>query len=288
MMISLEQILKPVYYDPSSGFQSPSKIHAKVKDNPAFEKGKFTANDVTEWVKKQNVQQVFTHPRKTKELFAPIQARMIDEHWNADLVDMSQFKKENKGMTWILVVVDILSRFMFTAPMKDQTSFSTSNAFEEILSKSQRTPIRLTTDSGGEFKGAFNALIAEKKILHDRVNPGDHRALGKIDAAIKSLKKTIYKWMAATERTDWSTHLKEFTENYNTNPNSSLTINDILRAPSDINNENSDGVFLLEEARRLDVEKNKKKNLLSVGDNVRVRIAVAKAQFPRQRAFKQI
>ena len=35
----------------------------------------------------------------------------IDDQWDADLMDMTKFSKDNDGYSYILVVIDIFSKF---------------------------------------------------------------------------------------------------------------------------------------------------------------------------------
>lgn len=285
-MSTIEQVLKPIYYNPSTGFQSATKLYERVKKT---EKGKkFTLAEVDEWVKKQNVQQLFSQPRVTAEKFSPIMTAGINHEWHLDLVDMRQFKDQgNNGTAWILVVVDILSRYMWGVPMKDKTAASSANAFRKVLKSAENKPFNITTDSGSEFKGAFGTLVDDNVIIHRMVNSGDHRALGKIDAAIKKLKIVIFKWMSINGP-KWAPHLKEFVDNYNTTPHMNLQIGNEMLSPSEITEDNADAIYQSEYKRKKEVEKKKKINLLNVGDKVRVKLSVVKSLFPKQRAFKQV
>ncbi len=49
-----------------------------------------------------------------------VQVSGIDEVWGADLVDMKEWKKENKGYTFILTVIDVFSKYAWAVPLKDK------------------------------------------------------------------------------------------------------------------------------------------------------------------------
>eukprot|EP00732_Lithocolla_globosa_P007465 Lithocolla_globosa_v1_NODE_9569_length_689_cov_16.333333.p1 type:complete len:153 gc:universal NODE_9569_length_689_cov_16.333333:489-31(-) len=147
---TLDQILKPIYYNPASGFQWVDKLYLRVKDTEAFKEGKFKRQNVKDWLQ-QTVQQTHSQPKKTKEVFSPIMTEFIDEEWHLDLIDMQKFAKDNSGHAWILFGVDILSRFAFVEPIKSKGALAVSEAFKKIMKKSNREPAKITTDSGGEF-----------------------------------------------------------------------------------------------------------------------------------------
>ena len=42
----------------------------------------------------------------------------IDETWDADLIDMQAFSKENNGIKYLLMVTDIISKFVWIILLK--------------------------------------------------------------------------------------------------------------------------------------------------------------------------
>ena len=74
----------------------------------------------------------------------------IDEIWAADLVEMQTFSKWNKGIEYLLMVIDVFSKYGWIGGLKDKKSETVSKAFDEIF-KSKRKPQMLWTDKGSEF-----------------------------------------------------------------------------------------------------------------------------------------
>ena len=92
----------------------------------------------------------------------------MDDHWVADLVEMLPLKKWNRGMHYLLTVVDVLSKYAWVEPLKDKTGVAVAAAFERILKRTQgRQLLRLQTDAGKEFYNCtFQALMTRRKIYH--------------------------------------------------------------------------------------------------------------------------
>lgn len=91
----------------------------------------------------------------------------IDDHWQADLVELIQYEKENKNFKYLLTVIDCFSKFAFAVPVKDKTGNSVSNAMESIFIESNRKPNILQTDNGREFYcKPFQNLMKKYKIHH--------------------------------------------------------------------------------------------------------------------------
>jgi hypothetical protein len=62
-------------------------------------------------------------------------------------MDMTKFAKYNNGYNFILVVIDIFSKYVWLRPLKDGKGESVSRALENVLVEG-RSPIRIRTDKG--------------------------------------------------------------------------------------------------------------------------------------------
>ena len=83
---------------------------------------------------------------KRNNLYAP----EIDSLWEADLAFVQDVAKENDGVNYLLVVIDVFSKYVWVRPMKNKTARSLLEAFDSILSEG-RKPEKLRTDKGAEF-----------------------------------------------------------------------------------------------------------------------------------------
>ena len=63
---------------------------------------------------------------------------------------MQKFSKWNKGYRYLLMVIDVFSKFGWIVPLKDKTGKTVANAFKKIF-KEKRIPKFLWTDKGKEF-----------------------------------------------------------------------------------------------------------------------------------------
>ena len=63
----------------------------------------------------------------------------IDEIWCSDLVEMQQFSKWNKGYRYLLMVLDVFSKYGWIVPLKDKKSETVAEAFKTIF-KEGRNP----------------------------------------------------------------------------------------------------------------------------------------------------
>ena len=71
--------------------------------------------------------------------------------WGVDLADMQLISKHNKGIKYLLCVIDLLSKYAWVVPLKDKKGVSTANAFQSIFKKCNRKPNKIWVDQGSEF-----------------------------------------------------------------------------------------------------------------------------------------
>lgn len=211
----MEQLLRSIYYDPKAGFTSGRELYRRAKaQNPLV-----TYAKVDEFLSKQRVQQLH-QTRHVEKAVGRITARHKDERWQADLVDMSAEPATHSRTTykWLLIVVDIFTRRLFARPLPTKEVANVAGAFIEITNEAGVYPLQLTTDKGSEFLKTFDTKIGE--LDHHRVNVGDHRALGVVDATIKMFKSLLFRGI--TGGVNWVKSLQDLVHNFNNTPREAL------------------------------------------------------------------
>ena len=94
------------------------------------------------------------HRRIVKKKFPrrKIISRFPFDIFMADLIEYPQFKFQNNGYVYILVIIDCFTRKVWVEPMKRKNSQWTADAFEAIFKKFDEFPIHIITDRGlGKF-----------------------------------------------------------------------------------------------------------------------------------------
>ena len=62
----------------------------------------------------------------------------IDSLWEADLAFVQDIAKENDAVNYLLVVIDVLSNYVWVRPMRNKTACSLLEAFDSILSEGRK------------------------------------------------------------------------------------------------------------------------------------------------------
>ena len=71
--------------------------------------------------------------------------------WGVDLANMQLISKHNKGIRYLLCVINLFGKYAWVVPLKDKKGVGIVNAFQKILDSSKREPNKIWVDQGSEF-----------------------------------------------------------------------------------------------------------------------------------------
>ena len=64
---------------------------------------------------------------------------------------MQLLGKYNKGIKYLLCVIDSFSKYVWVIPLKDKKGVSIANGFEKVLNDSKRKTHKIWVNRGSEF-----------------------------------------------------------------------------------------------------------------------------------------
>ena len=137
-----------------------------------------------------------------------------DNIWGVDLADIKSLSKFNKGIKYILCVIDLFSKYAFVVPLKDKKRTSTVTAFQSILDKSKRKPNKIWVDQRSEFYNSFlKELLGNNDIvMYSTYNEGKSVVAERF---IRTLKNKLYKHMTAVSKNVYYDALDDIVKKYN-------------------------------------------------------------------------
>jgi len=158
-----EKLLEKIYYDTKNpnSFGSVNKLFNSAKDKDS----KIKLDQVKQWLRNQKT---YTLHKQSIKRFKrnPMVSRYIDQWWQTDLADMSLLARYNKGYKFLLVCIDVLSKYGWIVPIKNKKPESVIKGFKIIL-KSKRKPNFLYSDAGTEYVNSkFTQFLNNNNIKH--------------------------------------------------------------------------------------------------------------------------
>ena len=182
----------------------------------------------------------------------------IDKIWAADLADMTAFKDYNDGYTFLLLVIDIFSKYGWIVPLKNKKGETIVKALKDIFKESGRRPAKLWTDKGREF---FNEDVKDLVELYATENEEKSSIA---ERWIRTMKEKMFKYFTDNSTYTYIDVLPDLVEDYNNTVHSSTKL-----TPVEASKEENE----LKVWRNLYPDRYKTSRLnpkFSVGDEVRI------------------
>ena len=168
---------------------------------------------------------------------------------------MQLLSKYNKGIRFLLCVIDIFSKYAWVVSLKDKKGISIVKAFQSILKQSNRKPNKIWVDKCPEFYNAyFKKLLRDNNIaMYSTHNEGKSVVAERF---IRTLKSKIYKYMTSISKNVYIDQLDNIVDEYNNTYHTTIKMK-----PDDV----KDNTYI-----NADKEINNKDPKFKVGDHVRI------------------
>lgn len=138
----------------------------------------------------------------------------IDSTWCVDLVDMQEWAKFNNDFKYILMVVDVFSRYAWARPLKSKSARDVFNAFMDIIDTSGRKPDKVWSDEGKEFVNKTMQSYLKKNNMILYSTHGEHKA-SFVERLNRTIKTSMWKEFTKHNTRRWVDMLPKLISNYN-------------------------------------------------------------------------
>ena len=112
--------------------------------------------------------------------------------WGVDLANMQLISKFNKGIRFLLCVIDIFSKYASVTLLKDKKGITITNTFQKSLKESNCKPTKILEDKDDEFHNRSMKSWLEKNVIemHSTHNEGKYVVPERF---VRILKNKFYK-----------------------------------------------------------------------------------------------
>ena len=134
-----------------------------------------------------------------------------ENSWGVDLADMQLIDKFNKGIRFLLYVIDIFSKYKWVIPLKDKRGITVTFAFQKILKEFNDKPSKIWVGKGSEF---YNRSWLEKNNIEMYSVQNEGKSVT-AERFIRTLKNKIYKYMISISKNVYIDKLDDIINKYN-------------------------------------------------------------------------
>ena len=127
---------------------------------------------------------------------------------------MQAFSKFNRGIKYLLAVIDVFSKYGYLVPLKDKTGKSVASALKTIFK--ERKPEKVWVDKGKEF---YNKDVKELIELYSTENEEKSSV---VERWIRTMKEKMWKYFTDNNMSVYIDILPDLVKNYNNTRHSSI------------------------------------------------------------------
>ena len=178
----------------------------------AINKGiNISRRQVYDWLKKQEIHQLYFPAEKSKELQSTVLNKPHDQI-GIDLIDMQNYEFNN--YKYILTGIDLFSKKGYVVALKDKSQREVNKGIREIIKESNPRSIR--SDNGSEFiSQSFKDILKNNNIKQVLSSPGLPQSNGQVERFNGILKNLINKDLMYSNTYNWYKPLSKLIDNYN-------------------------------------------------------------------------
>lgn len=138
----------------------------------------------------------------------------INDTWQIDLVELIPFHKLNNGYKYLLVGIDVFSKYAFAEPVKSKSSSDIVKAMKQVLERRNTSPRNIQTDQGKEFFNKdFKSLMKYYQINH--YHTYTHMKASICERFNRTLKNLMWKMFSMNGNYKWINNLQTLLAKYN-------------------------------------------------------------------------
>lgn len=194
----------------AGSYSSPQKIYESLDKRISLAKIKQILQEEDAYTLQRNIRRKF----KRLQVIAPF----IDYQYDIDTANMTYYHKYNK-YSHILFIIDIFSRYLWTAPLKTLQGKEMKNVLKGILEK--RKPMKVRTDCGSEFVNKVVKQLFDSLGIEHFITKNETKA-NYAERVIRTIKGKMGKYMEDKQTNKWVDILQNLTRSYNHTPHRSI------------------------------------------------------------------
>lgn len=156
-----------------------------------------------------------------------------NEQYDVDLADLSTWMNENDGNRYLLIVIDVFSRYLWVEPLKSKTGSEVKKALQKIFNRS-KVPEKARSDGGSEFSNREVVRFFKQNGIYHHIARNSAKACY-AERVILTIKQKLWRYFLTHRKYRYVDVIQNIVKSYNETPHRSLN----TQAPQDITEENS-------------------------------------------------
>ena len=214
-----EDYIRKIWTNPDhpAAFAGSQKVYQIVRKEGKYKIGHGTIKKIL------SKEEAYAVQRPTRQNFprSRVLVSGLNAQFDGDLASMENVAQYNSGIKFLLVLIDIFSRFLIVKPLKDKKSATVANALKSIFQNGDRKPRVIRFDQGGEFKSEVKRYL-NKIGIHVFYTQNSRIKSNYAERVIRTIKSKIYGYFMQKQTYKYIDVLQKIVDSYNHTPHQSL------------------------------------------------------------------
>ena len=221
---------------------------------------KYNKTQIKDWLRAQDAYTLHVQRRKRFPRNKYI-VNNIDDLWQVDLAVFNNLAPYNDGYKYLLVVIDVFSKYSWVRILRRKTGKEVNKALESIFDADKRKPQNIQSDKGKEFISILSKSFFKKHNINFYTTRNPDTKAAVVERVLKTIKSRLWRYFTYKNTLRYIDIIQAIVHGYNNTRHSSIKM-----APAKVNESN-----ILQVWRTLYKKKDKYQSAkLKVGDTVRV------------------
>jgi ribosomal protein L21E len=226
------------YYNASKpgSYSSIHKLYKSIQHEGIYD---ISLDQIKQWAMSQEVVTLYQRPTFKNRVRRKVVSGLRWSLMDCDLLVLNQerYTAANEGRGYILVCIDILSRYAAVASVKTKSGPDVLSGFKEIFNRIGKFPVSVRADFGKEFNNAHVTNYMRKHGVNLYYARSSTKA-NYSESFIRNLKSRLFRVFQHRNTYRYLDILQKLVESYNSTFHSSIEM-----APSEVNSQNEQEVW---------------------------------------------
>lgn len=213
---NIDAFLQEIYNNPATRLNGRDRFYARI----ALMTYGITKSRVMAFLNKMELHQLHLQ-RNHASTIKPIVMSRLHQRYQVDLIDMSNYARTNGGIHFILMCVDVFSKYLWARPLKNKEGTTVAACMDKLLSELRESvppvhPAQIQSDRGSEFTSAEWKQVMVKynvKSIYSRAYTPQSQ--GCVERTNRTIKAAIHQHFTFTGAQKYIDTLEEIVSNYN-------------------------------------------------------------------------
>lgn len=219
---NMDKVLSELYHQPHrpNSLRGIKALYQAVKDKFGG-RSPYKMKQIRSWLQDVRAWAVHKNPSvHHRKVYRKVEVWSAHSVWAVDLMVLNQIKAENSFVSYLLIVIDTFTRYLFVRPLKTKRGQEVADAMIDILREANVIPDLLVFDRGTEFYNKQVASVLKRNKIK-WFSTSSPKKVPQVESVIRTLRQLLARLAISKNSNRYIDDLEAIVSSYNLSTHSS-------------------------------------------------------------------